>query len=1165
MSDLPQLPWDCPCRGLVLVVEFWAGIGGLAFAALSLGLRCIILAAEIDPAIREAKARFFPNLVEIEKVEHIHVDMLTKVLRRRQFSAILAGGGSPCQGNSSLNSHRRGLGDHRSRQPEVLQQFAASVRQAHPEVPFFCLLENVASSPPSVISHYSRLMGACPVEVDAAQWGYVRRRRLFWLSGPSGGADQVELQLPDGFEVLSKTDRVVINKVDGKPLPSVMRCESGFCLAFEPTEVAAGRAEPMHVFTREFEHPADRLHKAPFQAQLRFSFDKRRFPPSAYGDESLLWKGSVWRHPTPNEKAVIMGIPSSALQSLHPDKPPEERRAALNSVIGNGFHIPSVMLMLLILFQLTDKALACSPSPPWSCPSERRLLRLVPGSVFDDAYLRRSPFLQPNLVIVKDFFELFPGVSFPLDLQIGFAKALDKFDLAPLQAFWVYLKENGHTGTDAPPEWRAQRQRGLAAAAVGTQRAAGDSSAGVDHLLPPGLGRDEHLRQARGLLSPFRACLPLDLDLQFAIEALAVFGPRVSAWRGPRQRLLRRLLPALRPLQLHLDAHRVPTSRAVASDRNVALMAFLTVLLRWPDRDQPQRYLRGFNVMGNISETSVFRKIGSAPIEDLETQFFGTPAIEALDELLASKPPKDHKDIFDLTVEEQGKQYCSNFMSATAANKKFGVGKWRPIHRFLVHQADGKRRLIDDGRRGQQNQWAAMPETIFTIGVDFAPQVATALHRLLEFLDDGHDDKMDLEQLTFIIADLPDAFRGLPVAPADQRATVVAVFDGSANEWRFTTMFGCPFGLGSVVLHFNRFPALMVAAARRLFGLVHGAYFDDNLVIEPHYTAMDAKAAIMQLFDDVGTPPKPSKTMDAAGHRVFLGAAVSHIFEHDESFIVLAPREVTRAQVLSDLTTAINDEKLSAAMAAKIRGRSGWLASNSHGRVGRIGMSILKELQYGVRSGAHLTPLQLRALKFHLTVVCTVPPRLIPTKPAAERPPMVLYSDAEYTPGRTPRVGWVLFRDPPATPLGFSMLLPEVLTRRWEARRQQIFPAESVAIPLALAVLAPHLQGRDCLAFCDNAAAVSSLIRGTSRCTDVLEIAELCTALQLQLAMRLWIDWVDSGSNPADGLSRDGITDAWTCSQNWSLRELTGKQCPSLSEDPFFTAQLWVEHWSQQC
>ena len=28
-SDLPQLPWSCPCRGLVLVVDFWAGLEGL--------------------------------------------------------------------------------------------------------------------------------------------------------------------------------------------------------------------------------------------------------------------------------------------------------------------------------------------------------------------------------------------------------------------------------------------------------------------------------------------------------------------------------------------------------------------------------------------------------------------------------------------------------------------------------------------------------------------------------------------------------------------------------------------------------------------------------------------------------------------------------------------------------------------------------------------------------------------------------------------------------------------------------------------------------------------------------------------------------------------------------------------------------------------------------
>ena len=113
------------------------------------------------------------------------------------------------------------------------------------------------------------------------------------------------------------------------------------------------------------------------------------------------------------------------------------------------------------------------------------------------------------------------------------------------------------------------------------------------------------------------------------------------------------------------------------------------------------------------------------------------------------------------------------------------------------------------------------------------------------------------------------------------------------------------------------------------------------------------------------------------------------------------------------------------------------------------------------------------------------------------------------------------------------MLLPPALTDAWLPRLQQIFPAEAIALPLALAVLAPHVRDRDILAFCDNAAAVSALVRGASRVEDATAIAELFTALQLQLAARNWIDWVDSDSNPADGLSRAGVHDDWTLSQGW--------------------------------
>jgi len=37
-------------------------------------------------------------------------------------------------------------------------------------------------------------------------------------------------------------------------------------------------------------------------------------------------------------------------------------------------------------------------------------------------------------------------------------------------------------------------------------------------------------------------------------------------------------------------------------------------------------------------------------------------------------------------------------------------------------------------------------------------------------------------------------------------------------------MYGCPFGMLAAVLNFNRLPALCIAAARRMLGVMSGAY-----------------------------------------------------------------------------------------------------------------------------------------------------------------------------------------------------------------------------------------------------------------------------------------------------------------------------------------------------
>ena len=97
--------------------------------------------------------------------------------------------------------------------------------------------------------------------------------------------------------------------------------------------------------------------------------------------------------------------------------------------------------------------------------------------------------------------------------------------------------------------------------------------------------------------------------------------------------------------------------------------------------------------------------------------------------------------------------------------------------------------------------------------------------------------------------------------------------------------------------------------------------------------------------------------------------------------------------------------------------------------------------------------------------------------------------------------------------------------------------------------------------FVDNEAAVSTLIRGTSVAEDSALMAELLHALCLILGCRLWVEWIDSESNPSDGLSREGLDDRWTRRQGYSPAALPGHHFPNPRDDIFQWAQGCL-HWA---
>lgn len=70
-----------------------------------------------------------PNIVHINGVEHLQVQSLRGILKRRSFRGIILEGGSPCQGNSILNASRTGLKDQRSQQHALLERLLHDLEQ----------------------------------------------------------------------------------------------------------------------------------------------------------------------------------------------------------------------------------------------------------------------------------------------------------------------------------------------------------------------------------------------------------------------------------------------------------------------------------------------------------------------------------------------------------------------------------------------------------------------------------------------------------------------------------------------------------------------------------------------------------------------------------------------------------------------------------------------------------------------------------------------------------------------------------------------------------------------------------------------------------------------------------------------------------------------------
>ena len=1128
-GELCQCPWMKPLRGSWLIIECWAGVGGLALALLSMGVHFWSIAAECSEAAVQVSQACMPQTVHIERMEDLRASMLIPFLKKRKVRGIIMGGGSPCQGNSALNCNRLGLSDARSQQPALLTQLRKDIADL-PEaegLEIFTFLENVASMQPSVLAQYNDWMGGRPVKVAAAGCGWTQRNRLLWLVG-SRGAVSPQLQPPADWDWVQPRDSGVpfLSYMGKKPIPSKVAFADGFRPLTDPVEVVKAKGEgAMYPFTREFWHPCDRVSEASSEAVARFHDDARRFPPGAYEAHNLLWKKDQWRTLSPEERSQLMGWPAH-LTDACPGRG-EQRRQSRNSLVGNGFHLPTLIAVLCMIPQLLEAKL---PST-WSLSDEKALHHRLVHTVWEPGYLEVCPQLSDAQQIVSGMQAIFAEFPVPEQVWNVTSAALARLDLHLLQAYVAWQIRRGHTCECLGPHPMLASDRALVFAGLSGQRWSSEATRGLDPLLPPGLGKTDHLAEAQCLSNPFQARGWPEEDVQFVLMAMVVWQERLPAYVDAQRKLLKQVVGALAPLEASLNCFRVPSSHRVASEKRPGFAAFLTSIMRWPDIEQPVSFITGYKIVGQVALSGVFRPADTPAAADVD-EWLGEAAVQAVERIMRSPPPLFQTEIWTTTQEEQAKGFCGPLRSRQWMDRKYGVGLWRPLERFLIRQADNKLRVIDNAKKTGHNAVTEMCETITTTSVDFISAVTQDFLQQLGISSLEELHRYPWFQPPVGTDDLPDAYRGLPVAPAQQGFSIIAICH-PLQGWQFLELWGLAFGLQSAVTHFNRFPLLGIAGTRRLLCGLCSAYFDDELSMEFVKDHDTSQRSLQLIFRSLGAAPQASKTFPPAENRVYLGSSIHTGDVCQTGCVLIQPKTSTSQKVLDFISASIGTGNLSAEVAGKLRGDLQWMFTHCTGHLGKFAGPLLARAQS--HTNLVLDSAALDVLSFLELIVCTARPRAVPVFPTMSSH-ILCYSDASFEENEL-RMGWVVFKEQ-CSPVGYSCVVPPEEIATWQAREQQIYVGESLAILTALRATPSLFAQRAILWFLDNQASLSSLIRGTSTQDDVHELVQGVHLTLHQLSCRCWWEWVDTESNVSDGLSRGGVLDPWTMSQQWDLHEL---------------------------
>ena len=676
---------------------------------------------------------------------------------------------------------------------------------------------------------------------------------------------------------------------------------------------------------------------------------------------------------------------------------------------------------------------------------------------------------------------------------------------------------------------------------TGQQQGAFTHRAAMAQLISFQLNPDQHFSEARHAGShptPLEATPVADADLRFAADMMCTHYNYLEAARESNFKAFASLKHRWRPVTQRLRSYQTGEHRRVTAAQEIALLGLLVILMCWPDITLAYCTWCGFPAVGYNPWCAIFAaraaaKVGMAYVlEGAQEDAFKILRGMQPSSKTFTIPSKDgsapvsvnHDDfVLEATLKDLSKGWCTPLMTWPQLHRAVQGRPVRLIPRIAIQQPSGKLRLIDNADGGGQT---ATTEDANQLRFCSALQPAVQVAVLWAAKQKVGNHIPCQEGVLTGGDDWPDAYREKLQAPADAEGCIVTFWHPQQQMPVFVIYHSLLFGNPNSVTSFNRFPKFMEAVVRRFVWILFSMYFDDATIQDWQHQSQQGQRDVQRLMTLLGSPFSPEKRQPMSTRADFLGLEHNTESVAEHGYISFWVRERIEQKINDMMAQAEQGNLLSAGTASKLYGTANFWETGTFGKIGRAGLNAIKDRQHSKEM--RVTADIQRSFQILRAINAVQPKRIVAIRDTCDSR-FCAASDAAYEAAKGSG-GYLIVTLPMSRHeqrIGCVVQIPSQVYSLWGDHETYIAQLELMMILAAILRHGPKLKHTKGIWFVDNVAALMALVRGRSNEPALDHMALLIHAALFVLHAVIYFEWVESGANWSDGISREGLQDSW--------------------------------------